>query len=234
MLDQFFFLPDDFCANYVHTLVKATWQLLNSPNEHWLSFPPSQVLCIFCGMSSFNKMWSLPCSCSCPKNAHVLTFGTSLKVWTSMKRCRSSTMSSTLPMAWPCLSLERRASKNLRPDSDTLLGGVMTLKTSSFLLRHTWIHSKWKKLSVQGGSKSIIFCIYIIYIYLYIHIHTCIFWGLASNYQLFWFTGHRAIGNLVWPLTSLTLKLLKAMVREKFSCIVDKNLTLPRGMRLLV
>ena len=34
-----FFLPDDFCANYVHALVKTTWQLLNSPNEHWLSFP---------------------------------------------------------------------------------------------------------------------------------------------------------------------------------------------------
>ena len=33
------FLPDDFCANYVHALVKTTWQLLNSPNEHWLSFP---------------------------------------------------------------------------------------------------------------------------------------------------------------------------------------------------
>lgn len=43
---------------------------------------------------------------------------------------------------------------------------------------------------------------------------------------------HRAIGNLVWPLISLTLKLLKAMVREKFSCIVDKNLTLPRGIAL--
>ena len=28
-----------FGANYVHALVKTTWQLLNSPNEHWLSFP---------------------------------------------------------------------------------------------------------------------------------------------------------------------------------------------------
>ena len=36
---SFFCQMTSVCANYVHTLVKTTWQLLNSPNEHWLSFP---------------------------------------------------------------------------------------------------------------------------------------------------------------------------------------------------
>jgi hypothetical protein len=53
---------------------------------------------------------------------------------------------------------------------------------------------------------------------------------LRASIKLLAILVHRAIGNLVWTLISLTLKLLKAMVREKFSCIVDKNLTLPRGI----